>query len=83
MIATDVEAEMMAENEMALRIVVGADGSPSARAALRWAVRQAERTGASIAFIMHAAPFVVVRGPDRGIPAQQHGDTALADPLSR
>ncbi|MGO8960475.1 MAG: universal stress protein [Streptosporangiaceae bacterium] len=30
------------------RIVVGVDGSPSSRAALGWAVRQAELTGASI-----------------------------------
>jgi nucleotide-binding universal stress UspA family protein len=30
------------------RIVVGVDGSPSSRAALRWAVRQAELTGAGI-----------------------------------
>jgi nucleotide-binding universal stress UspA family protein len=30
------------------RIVVGVDGSPSSRAALTWAVRQAELTGASV-----------------------------------
>ena len=48
MIVTDVEAEMVKENEKAPRIVVGVDGSPSARTALRWAVRQAELTGASI-----------------------------------
>lgn len=30
------------------RIVVGVDGSPSSRAALAWAVRQAELTGASV-----------------------------------
>jgi len=30
------------------RIVVGVDGSPSSREALRWAVRQAELTGAGI-----------------------------------
>jgi nucleotide-binding universal stress UspA family protein len=30
------------------RIVVGVDGSPSSRAALQWAVRQAELTGSSV-----------------------------------
>ncbi len=30
------------------RIVVGVDGSPSSRAALRWAVRQAKLTGAAV-----------------------------------
>jgi nucleotide-binding universal stress UspA family protein len=30
------------------RIVVGIDGSPSSKAALRWAIRQAERTGAVV-----------------------------------
>lgn len=30
------------------RIVVGADGSPSSRAAFRWAVQQAELTGATV-----------------------------------
>jgi nucleotide-binding universal stress UspA family protein len=30
------------------RIVVGVDGSPSSRAALRWAVRQARRTGGTV-----------------------------------
>ncbi len=33
---------------MTKRIVVGVDGSPSSRAALAWAVRQAELTGSSI-----------------------------------
>lgn len=35
----------MAEQE---RILVGVDGSPGSRAALRWALRQAERTGAEV-----------------------------------
>ena len=30
------------------RIVVGVDGSESSKAALRWAIRQAKRTGASV-----------------------------------
>ncbi len=38
---------MTAQNvDRAERIVVGVDGSPSSRTALRWAVRQAELTGA-------------------------------------
>lgn len=35
-------------NDTSQRIVVGVDGSPSSREALRWAVRQAELTGASV-----------------------------------
>lgn len=33
---------------MSARIVVGIDGSPDSRQALRWAVAQAERTGAEV-----------------------------------
>ena len=39
---------MPAQSGDAPRIVVGADGSPASRAALRWAVRQAELTGATV-----------------------------------
>ncbi len=39
---------MSAQSGDASRIVVGADGSPASRAALRWAVRQAELTGATV-----------------------------------
>ncbi len=39
------------------RIVVGVDGSPSSRAALRWAVRQAKFTGAKV----DAGPAMVAR----------------------
>jgi nucleotide-binding universal stress UspA family protein len=39
---------MTEQQASASRIVVGLDGSPSSRAALAWAVRQAELTGASI-----------------------------------
>lgn len=34
------------------RIVVGVDGSPSSKEALRWAVRQAELTGAGVEAVM-------------------------------
>ena len=36
------------QNDTSERIVVGVDGSPSSREGLRWAVRQARMTGASI-----------------------------------
>jgi nucleotide-binding universal stress UspA family protein len=50
---------MPAENT-APRIVVGVDGSPSSRAALRWAVRQAKFTGASVdAVIAWQIPTVI------------------------
>jgi nucleotide-binding universal stress UspA family protein len=39
---------MSAQEEKAPRIVVGVDGSSSGDAALRWAVQQAELTGASV-----------------------------------
>ncbi|GLW73420.1 universal stress protein [Kitasatospora phosalacinea] len=39
---------MGTENEGPARIVAGVDGSPSSRAALAWAVRQAELTGAAV-----------------------------------
>ncbi len=39
---------MMTSDADRQRIVVGVDGSPSSRAALAWAVRQAELTGASV-----------------------------------
>src|ERR1035441_7636168 len=38
----------MSEQSRNRRIVVGVDGSPASVAALRWAVRQAELTGATV-----------------------------------
>ncbi|MEU9048204.1 MULTISPECIES: universal stress protein [unclassified Kitasatospora] len=35
-------------NDSVPRVVVGVDGSPSSHAALRWAVRQADRIGATV-----------------------------------
>ena len=45
---------MQAQDEKTPRIAVGVDGSPSARAALRRAVRQAEQTGATIDAVLCA-----------------------------
>ncbi|GAA1220726.1 universal stress protein [Kitasatospora nipponensis] len=39
---------MSAEQQAGRRIVVGVDGSPSSKDALRWAVDQAQRTGAVV-----------------------------------
>ena len=60
------------KTEKAPRIVVGVDGSASSRAALRWAVHQAELTGgfagalpgsAGQHCVRHArCPVVIVRG---------------------
>ncbi|GAB2727009.1 universal stress protein [Kitasatospora kifunensis] len=38
----------MGGNDSSPRVVVGVDGSPSSHAALRWALRQAELTGATV-----------------------------------
>ena len=40
------------------RIVVGVDGSPGSRAAMRWAVIEARRTGAEIEAVNVVAPIV-------------------------
>jgi len=52
-----MSAEVM---KSAPRIVVGVDGSPSSRAALRWAVRQAACTGGAVdAVIAWQIPVIV------------------------
>ena len=43
---------MSAATKKAPRIVVGVDGSPPSRAALRWAVREAESTGGTVDAIL-------------------------------
>ena len=46
--------------EGSTRIVVGVDGSPSSRAALRWAVRQAVLTGGTVdAVLAWQVPMVL------------------------
>ena len=46
------------------RIVAGVDGSPSSRAGLRWAVREAALTGGTVDAVMalHFPPTTVVTG---------------------
>jgi nucleotide-binding universal stress UspA family protein len=44
--------DMTTEPEAGRRIVVGVDGSPSSKAALAWAVRQAALTGATVEAII-------------------------------
>jgi len=54
------------------RIVVGVDGSPCSRAALRWAVQQARLDGASVDAVMaweYPAMFSPVAGPAAGYEA--------------
>ena len=52
----------------ALRIVAGVDGSPSSRAGLRWAVREAALTGGTVDAVMalHLPPTRVVGGVGAG-----------------
>ncbi len=52
---------MSEQHESARRIVVGVDGSPSSKAALAWAVRQAGLTGASVDAVIawHYPPMVM------------------------
>jgi nucleotide-binding universal stress UspA family protein len=62
------------------RVVVGVDGSPSSRAALRWSVRQAALTGGMVDAVMawhaHAAPLV---GGFGQTPKEVDDDDVLAD----
>lgn len=51
----------MTERENPGRIVVGVDGSPTSRHALRWAVGQAELTGATVD-VVHALEIRVTDG---------------------
>jgi len=56
---------MSGHNGTAPRIVAGVDGSPSSLAALRWAVRQAEFTGATVDAVIawHYPVLAVPIGP--------------------
>jgi len=63
------------------RIVVGVDGSPSSKAALAWAVRQAERTGGTVEAVI-AWHYPVVLGTPFG-PASVLPETDFAEVAAR
>jgi nucleotide-binding universal stress UspA family protein len=66
------EPTMSVQEMVGKRIVVGVDGSPSSKAALAWAVRQAELTGATVDAVtawhypaaLGVAPFAPMAWPD-------------------
>jgi len=64
------------------RIVVGVDGSPSSRAALRWAVRQAGMTGSSIE-VVAAWGFPVYIGDADFWPVDVDQEEIVAHQLKR
>jgi nucleotide-binding universal stress UspA family protein len=63
------------------RIVVGVDGSPSSRAALRWAVRQAALTGgaAEAVIVRHAPTSTGMIGGFGQSPAETADEGVVAD----
>jgi nucleotide-binding universal stress UspA family protein len=66
---------MSEQNESDRRIVVGVDGSPSSKAALAWAVRQAELAGATVeAIIAWHYPVMIGGIPFAPIEAVQTTD---------
>lgn len=71
------------------RIVVGVDGSPSSKAALRWAVAQAERTGASVQAVIAWHYPVMIGGyawaPVSAVPTEDFeeiADKTLAETIA-
>ena len=64
------------------RIVAGVDGSPSSRAGLRWAVREAALTGGTVDAVMalHLAPTRVVSGVGAATVNQALGVLASRSP---
>jgi nucleotide-binding universal stress UspA family protein len=66
---------MTSAQNLGHRIVVGVDGSPLSKAALRWAVREAELTGASVEAVS-AWHFPVAVG---GIPFGPVGTMEVTD----
>jgi nucleotide-binding universal stress UspA family protein len=66
------------------RIVVGVDGSPSSRAALRWAVNQAGLTGGTVDAVMAGqVPETDVIGGFGQTPAELGDEKVVADDAQR
>ena len=74
-------AEMSAKQEPGRRIIVGVDGSPSSKAALSWAVRQAEETDATVEAVIAWHYPVMVGGVPRRIRQRRRGATPAGSPL--
>lgn len=75
----------MSEKDTAGRIVVGVDGSPSSVAALRWAIRQAALTGATVdAVTAWRLPSAYGLAPvaDSGMDFEADARKILADALN-
>jgi len=58
------------------RIVVGVDGSPSSKAALAWAVRQAERTVEAVTAWRYPAVLATPFGPAEVLPETDFAEVA-------
>ena len=66
------------------RVVVGVDGSPSSRAALRWAVNQAALTGGTVDAVMaRQTPETDVIGGFGQTPVEVNDDTVTAAAAQR
>jgi nucleotide-binding universal stress UspA family protein len=66
------------------RIVVGVDGSGSSKKALRWAIRQAKRTGGSVdaVTVWHSPSSRLAAVADGGINPEGTAKTALTEALA-
>jgi nucleotide-binding universal stress UspA family protein len=64
------------------RVVVGVNGSVASRAALRWAVHHAERTGSAVHAVAVWQPPASV-GPDGRGPVPDHGPDEASDGQAR
>lgn len=67
------------------RIVVGVDGSESSKAALRWAIRQAELTGASVDAVTawhYPVAYGLAPAPDGAVDLETVAKEILAEALA-